>query len=123
MALAGALPVLAPTSVSYKPILKINLPEEFIGNRNKYDKFRTQFILYFVINPSQFEDDKVKIVFTASFLRGSAVNWWVPKINTIVMINGTITITMAYTMFEEFIKALRVVFDDPDIITIFAYNL
>ena len=31
--------------------------------------------------------------------------------------------TMVYTMFEEFIKALRVVFDDPDIVIIFAYNL
>ena len=30
---------------------------------------------------------------------------------------------MAYTTFEEFIKALRVVFNDPDIVIIFAYNL
>ena len=42
-ALTGVLPVPVPalTSVSHKPILKINLPEEFTGNRNKYNKFRT----------------------------------------------------------------------------------
>ena len=40
MAPTGALPVPTPASTSYKPILKINLPEEFIGDRNKYDKFR-----------------------------------------------------------------------------------
>ena len=28
-----------------------------------------------------------------------------------------------YTIFEEFIKALKVVFDNPDIITTFTYNL
>ena len=32
-------------------------------------------------------------------------------------------ITMAYTTFKEFIKALRVVFDDPDVVIIFAYDL
>ena len=119
----GVFPIPAPTSVSHKPMLKINLPEEFIGDRNKYDKFRTQFILCFAANPSQFENNKVKIVFAALFLRGSAVNWWVPKINTIVTINGTTTMTMAYITFEEFMKTLRVVFDDPDTVTIFAYDL
>ena len=29
---------------------------------------------------------------------------------------------MVYTIFEEFIKALKVVFNDPDIIIIFAYD-
>ena len=120
---AGALPVPAPTLVSYEPILKINLPKEFTGDRNKYNKFRTQLILYFVTNPSQFENNKVKIIFAASFLRGSAADWWVPKINTTITTNETTTITMVYITFEEFIKALRAVFDDPDTITTFAYNL
>ena len=40
-ALIRALPVPTPTLTSHEPILKINLPEEFTGDRNKYDKFRT----------------------------------------------------------------------------------
>ena len=31
--------------------------------------------------------------------------------------------TMAYTIFEEFIKTLRAVFNDPDTVIIFTYNL
>ena len=122
--MAVPVPALAPvTSISHEPTLKINLPEEFTGDRNKYDKFRTQLILCFAANPSQFEDDKVKIVFAASFLRGPAADWWVPKINTTATTNGTTTMTMAYTTFEKFMKALRAAFDDPDAVTTFAYDL
>ena len=78
--------------------MKINLPEEFSGDRNKYDEFRTQLALSFAANPSRFEDEKAKIVFAASFLRGPAADW-------------------------EFMKALRAVFDDPDTVTTFAYDL
>ena len=31
--------------------------------------------------------------------------------------------TIVYTIFKEFMKALRVVFNNPDIVIIFIYNL
>ena len=118
---AVAVPPMMP--ITHEPKMKINLPEEFSGDRNKYDKFRTQLILCFAANPAQFEDDRAKIVFAASFLRGPAADWWVPKIKAISTTNGITTMTMAYTTFEEFMKALRAAFDDPDAVTTFAYDL
>ena len=109
-----AVPVPIPTS--QEPRMKINAPEEFSGDRNKFDKFRAQLALSFAANPAQFEDERAKIVFAASFLRGPAADWWVPKLNVT-------TAQTEFTTFPDFLQALRAAFDDPDATTTFAFEL
>ena len=96
--------------------IKVHNPEEYNGDRTKFDKFKTQLALSFTVNLTIFVEENNKIVYAASFLRGPATDWWVPKINII-------TGTLIYATFNDFLRALRAAFNDPDAIITFACDL
>lgn len=59
-----------------RDLSKMSKPDVFTGaDRSKCHKFLSQLNLYFEGNPVTFSNDKSKIVFAASFLKGKAEDW------------------------------------------------
>ena len=52
--------------------IQINKPDTYSGGRLEFRTFATQLQLAFLATPAKFAEDKAKIVFAASFLRGPA---------------------------------------------------
>ena len=61
----------APAPVIIKP-LKINTPEPFNNGKGKLHAFFSQVKLFFGFNAEKFHTDKHKVLFTSTYLRGSA---------------------------------------------------
>ncbi len=51
---------------------KVNAPNEFYGNRAKLTTFLNQLQIYYNLRLHEFPSDYTKILFVASYLRGSA---------------------------------------------------
>ena len=86
-----------------------NKPEEFNGDRSKVYSFLTQIRMYTSLQPRTFQDDSQKVLFAASYLRGTAFNWWEPYFNKPkrdqpVWIHD----------FSEFSRKLEETFGDPN---------
>lgn len=56
--------------------VKVNAPESFNGERAKLQTFLTQVDLYLLFNSDKFNDEPSKVVFAASYLRGTAFEWF-----------------------------------------------
>lgn len=56
--------------------VKVNAPESFNGERAKIQTFLTQVDLYLLFNRDKFENEHTKVVFAASYLRGTAFEWF-----------------------------------------------
>jgi hypothetical protein len=67
----------------------------------------TQLSLIFKSDPDQFQDHESKIAYAASYLVGSAKEWFQPHMNDTT---GDIT----FTTWAAFVAALKAAFDDPD---------
>ena len=104
------IPMMEPSSLKK---IKVHDPEEYNGDRIKFDKFKTQLTLSFAVNPIIFVKENNKIVYAASFLWGPAADWWVLKMNII-------TGTLIYATFDDFLRALCAAFNNPDAMITFA---
>lgn len=56
--------------------VKLNKPPEFDGRPDQVVNFLTQVGMYTAMMPRAFNEDSKKVIFAASFLRGSAGQWW-----------------------------------------------
>jgi hypothetical protein len=65
----------ASTIVASQRHLKVPLPDTFEGKRNKLKAFLTQVDLYHAFNGDLFVNDTAKVLWTTTFLRGSAFDW------------------------------------------------
>ena len=74
-AVAPEIPAPAPAPVIIKP-LKINTPEPFDGSRGKLRAFFSLIELFFGFNVDRFLIDKHKVLFTSTYLRGPAFEWF-----------------------------------------------
>ena len=63
--------------------------------------------LHIVTDPAYFQDNKSKIVYAASFLRGLTRDWWTPNINPY-------TGGVKFDIYVEFLTALSNDFNNPD---------
>ena len=86
---------------------KLNPPKPFDGTRSEYRSFMTQLTLIFKSDPDQFQDHETKIAYAASYLVGSAKEWFQPHINET-------TGDIAFPTWAAFTAALKAAFDDPD---------
>lgn len=82
-------------------------PDEFDGNQTRYRAFVSQLALCFGANTSRFSNDKTKISYAASFLRGPAFEWLEPYINKL---SGDVV----FPSYAEFLDGLQAGFADPD---------
>ena len=56
--------------------IQINKPDTYSRGRLEFRTFATQLQLAFLATPAKFAEDKARIVFAASFLRGLAYTWF-----------------------------------------------
>ena len=105
-AAAPEIPAPAPAPVIIKP-LKINTPEPFDGSKGKLRAFFSQIELFFVFNIDRFPTDKYKVLFSSTYLKGPAFEWF----NSFLMdflnnepdktANNTIEVTQNYSNFKK----------------------
>src|SRR5438874_412000 len=58
--------------------VKVSTPDTFHGEREKLKPFLAQVELYMQFNSGLFSDEENKVLFAASYLRGTAFNWFQP---------------------------------------------
>jgi len=89
------------------PAPKLHEPEDFDGTCAKFSKFMTKLALVFSSDPTRYTTDVDKISYAASYLSGSAADWFEPHLNKAT---GAIRLTT----YETFVRALKNAYDDPD---------
>jgi len=96
-----------PSHPPSAPAPKLHEPEDFDGTRAKFFKVMTKLALVFSSNPSRYTTDTAKISYAASYLSGSAADWFEPHLNKA-------TGAIRFTIHEAFVRALKNGYDDPD---------
>src|SRR5690606_33470457 len=101
------VPVPAPAPAETTPAIpriayKVKDPETFSGELQKFRNFTSQLDLVFVSDPAGFSEDQRKIVYAASYLRGSAYSWFEGQ--------GL----AAFPSYNTFLEKLRSAFSDPN---------
>jgi len=86
---------------------KLHEPEDFDGTRAKFSKFITKLALVFSSDPTRYTTDAAKISYAASYLSGSAADWFEPHLNKA-------TGAIHFTTYEAFVQALKNTYDDPN---------
>ena len=101
-------PATGPAAPARRQATKLNPPKPFDGTRSDYRSFMTQLILIFKSDPDQFQDHETKIGYTASYLTGSAKEWFQPHMNE------TTGDMIDFPTWATFTTALKATFDDSD---------
>ena len=89
---------------------KLNPPKPFDGTHADYKSVIIQSNLMFNCDPDRYtgvNTDNAKIAYAASFLSGSAKEWFQPHVDET-------TGAIAFPTWTEFVGALRAAFEDPD---------
>jgi hypothetical protein len=86
---------------------KINKPETFNGERDKFADFVVQMHLVFNNEEAAFRNDNAKISYAGALLRGAAKKWFTPHVNQE-------TGAIAFTSWAQFMKRFRASFQDSD---------
>jgi hypothetical protein len=86
---------------------KINKPETFNGERDKFADFVMQLHLVFNNEEAAFRNDNAKIFYAGALLRGAAKKWFTPHVNQE-------TGAIAFTSWAQFMKRFRASFKDSD---------
>ena len=104
----AATPMNTPIQRDRAP--QLNSPKPFDGTRSEYKTFIMQLNLIFNSDPDRYTGpnaDNAKIAYAASYLAGSANEWFQPHVNETT---GAITLPT----WASFVAALNAAFDDPD---------
>ena len=105
---APTAPIAPTTQRDQAP--KLNPPILFNGTRSEYKSFIIQLNLMFNSEPDRYTGnnaENAKIAYAASFLSGSAKEWFQPHVNET-------TGAIAFPTWTEFVAALRAAFEDLD---------
>ena len=105
---APSAPIVPTTQRDRAP--KLNPPKLFDGTQSEYKSFIMQLNLIFNSDPDRYTGtnaDNAKIAYAASFLAGSAKEWFQPHVNET-------TGAISFPTWTEFVAALRAAFDDLD---------
>lgn len=89
------------------PAPKVAAPEPFDGTRHKYTAYITQLHLVFNSDPARYGTESSRISYAASYLAGTARDWFQPHVNQT-------TGAVDFPTFALFVQALKAAFDDPD---------
>jgi len=101
---------LSSASFAVVPEIKIRHPEFFTGQRKQLSEFLSQVMMVIETQPTKFLNNKTKVIYLCSHLRGPAYSWAQSFIETL----GTPNEHPCLSNFEEFVKSLRAAFGDPD---------
>jgi len=104
------LPTLIPGTATQDrsaPAPRLHEPENFDGTRAKFSKFMTKLALVLSSDPARYSADTAKIAYAASYLSGSAADWFEPHLNRA-------TGQIGFTMYEAFVRSLKNAYDNPD---------
>ena len=86
---------------------KVSHPEWYKGSQYEFQVFQGQLQFVFQANPARFQNNKSKIIYATSFLRGPAKDSWTLNINPY-------TGGVKFNTYAEFLTVLFNAFDDPD---------
>lgn len=95
--------------------LKVKVPDAFEGKRSELPAFLIQVQLYIQFNSSSFRNDKDKILFVITYLRGAAFNWAAPLVTEYgrkPKEEWSMMTKEAFANFESFQDKLRMAFGD-----------
>lgn len=71
---------LSPTRLGKEPC--VNVPDPFYGDKDKSEVFLAQLSLSFQLQRSRFGDDRSKVLFAISYMKGTAFKWALPYLQT-----------------------------------------
>jgi hypothetical protein len=86
---------------------KLSDPDYFDGTRAKFTRFMTKLTLIFNADPARYQGDAAKIAYAASYLSGSAADWFEPHLDKN-------TGKVGFDTYADFAQALKNAYDDPD---------
>jgi hypothetical protein len=86
---------------------KIKDPETFNGQRDQLNAFLTECTLVFELQPSRFPDDRTKINYMISLLRGTALMAIRPHLSGVVR-------PLFLQVYDDFVAYLKTNFGDPN---------
>ena len=78
------------------------------GNQAEFTNFLMQLILIFKMDEARYSTHEAKITYAASYLDGSAKEWFHPYVD---LLTGN---TPTFATWESFVENLKAAFDDPD---------
>ena len=92
----------------HTPRPKLAPPKTFHGQQSEFTIFLIQLTLIFQTDPDRYSTDAANIAFVASYLDGSAKEWFKPHVDLVTATTPT------FPSWASFIQALKAAFDDPD---------
>lgn len=102
---------------------RVNLPDNFHGQRSKLGQFILQYQMYLAFNGDKFEAESLKVLWIASFLRDTAAHWIEPALSDYLTnrhATGACTQVMAektkviFRTVAGFTTSIKGVFGDPN---------
>jgi Ty3 transposon capsid-like protein len=92
---------------------KVPTPQPFYGKRYQVKPFISGLNIYINLRSQEFPDERAKILFAASLLKGTAFDWFRPYEDFVS--SGTISnSSLAINTFQDFCEQLSGTFGDPD---------
>lgn len=102
----------APTSFG-TPKTKVPTPQPFFGKRYQVKPFISGLNIYFTLRSHEFPDEKTKLLFAASLLRGPAFDWFRPYEQSFSP-GASHSGALSIATIEDFYEQLTNTFGDPD---------
>lgn len=85
--------------------IKLAMPKEYDGSKQKFRGFINQCKLVFEAQPSRYPTDRSKVIFVLSLLTGSALSWATPLMESS---------DPKLDSLDAFLSEFQRIFDDPD---------
>jgi len=95
------------------PVPKILQPDPFTGDRLELDTYLVRCQHVFLTQPSLFLTEQQKVLYAASYLKGTAYSWMKPLVQEYA--KGLI-VPVEFTSFQQYSESLTRMYGDPDIV-------
>jgi hypothetical protein len=88
---------------------KVATPENYTGDRSQWKQFKAQCQLYIDTRYSEFPNDRAKISFMLSYMKGGMAGPW-----ALNFLMSHANPHVPYPLYQEFIRDLELAFGDPN---------
>ena len=93
----------------------INNPPMYEGDQKTLETWITACNLKFVGQPSRFPDERQKLVFATSYLKGPPLSWINPALNKYLVPGPLDEVPAELTSFKAFTETLKTLYGDPNL--------
>lgn len=97
--------------------IQVKLPDTFSGGARELERFLSQCQVYFALKQSKFPNQSTKIFWASGLLRGSAADWFTPKVNDYA--RGPTGMSSAtkefFAHYNNFVNELRQLYSTRDL--------